>query len=121
MMNGYTIEKMVMAATAGLIQLNSTETIGYWGDERLFDLPVKKQVGDLDYTLIRTPNTEITTQEMKYCENDCLVIYYYIQRELETYERVDKIPLTSTGHVRRELKERISEDWNYKNKVKKNK
>ena len=86
---------------------------------KLFDLPVKKQVGDLDYTLIRTPNTEITTQEMKYCENDCLVIYYYIQRELETYERVDKIPLTSTGHVRRELKERISEDWNYKNKVKK--
>ena len=56
---------------------------------------------------------------MKYCENDCLVIYYYIQRELETYERVDKIPLTSTGHVRRELKERIAEDWNYKNKVKK--
>lgn len=86
---------------------------------KLFDLPVKKQVGDLDYTLIRTPNTEITTQEMKYCENDCLVIYYYIQRELETYERVDKIPLTSTGHVRRELKERISEDWNYKNKIKK--
>lgn len=86
---------------------------------KLFDLPVKKQVGDLDYTLIRTPKTEITTQEMKYCENDCLVIYYYIQRELETYERVDKIPLTSTGHVRRELKERISEDWNYKNKVKK--
>lgn len=86
---------------------------------KLFDLPVKKQVGDLDYTLIRTPNTEITAQEMKYCENDCLVIYYYIQRELETYERVDKIPLTSTGHVRRELKERISEDWNYKNKVKK--
>lgn len=86
---------------------------------KLFNLPVKKQVGDLDYTLVRTPKTEITTQEMKYCENDCLVIYYYIQRELETYERVDKIPLTSTGHVRRELKERISEDWNYKNKVKK--
>ena len=40
-MNGYTIEKMVMAATAGLIQINSTETVGYWGDERLFDLPVK--------------------------------------------------------------------------------
>lgn len=86
---------------------------------KLFNLPVKKQVGDLDYTLVRTPKTEITKQEMKYCENDCLVIYYYIQRELETYERVDKIPLTSTGHVRRELKERISEDWNYKNKVKK--
>lgn len=84
---------------------------------KLFDLSVEKQVGDLDYTLIRTPITKLSEQELKYCENDCLVIYYYIQRELETYERVDKIPLTSTGHVRRELKERVLNDWSYKNKV----
>ena len=52
-----------------------------------------------------------------YCENDCLVIYYYIKRELEKYERVDKIPLTSTGHVRRELKELVLKDYAYKRKV----
>lgn len=86
---------------------------------KIFNLPVEKQVGDLDYSLIRTPTTKLTSQEMKYCENDCLVIYYYIQRELETYERVDKIPLTSTGHVRRELKNKVLNDWNYRNKVKK--
>lgn len=86
---------------------------------KIFMLPVEKKVGDLDYTLIRTPATELTEKELGYCEYDCLVVYEYIKRELETYGRVDKIPITSTGHVRRELKERISKDWDYKNKVKK--
>lgn len=86
---------------------------------KVFMLPVEKKVGDLDYTLLRTPATELTEKELGYCEYDCLVVYEYIKRELETYCRVDKIPITSTGHVRRELKERISKDWDYKNKVKK--
>ena len=30
------------------------------------------------------------------------------------YESVDKLPLTSTGHVRRELKGQTSKDWKYK-------
>ena len=86
---------------------------------KVFMLPVEKKVGDLDYTLMRTPATELTKKELGYCEYDCLVVYEYIKRELETYGRVDKIPITSTGHVRRELKERISEDYDYKRKVKK--
>lgn len=86
---------------------------------KVFMLPVEKKVGDLDYTLMRTPATELTEKELGYCEYDCLVVYEYIKRELETYGRVDKIPITSTGHVRRELKERIEKDWDYKNKVKK--
>lgn len=86
---------------------------------KVFKLPVEKKVGDLDYTLLRTPKTKLTSKELGYCEFDCLVVYHYIKRELETYERVDKIPLTSTGHVRRELKELVSKDWDYKRKVKK--
>lgn len=86
---------------------------------KLYNLPVEKQTGDLDYTLIRTPITNLSESEMNYCQNDCLVIYYYIQKELEIYERVDKIPLTSTGHVRRELKNRVMNDWHYKHKVNK--
>lgn len=85
---------------------------------KIFMLPVEKKVGDLDYTLMRTPATELTEKELGYCEYDCLVVYHYIKRELETYIRVDKIPITSTGHVRRELKELVAEDWDYKRKVK---
>lgn len=86
---------------------------------KLFMLPVEKKVGDLDYSLLRTPITKLTDKELGYCEYDCLVIYHYIKRELETYNRVDKIPITSTGKVRRELKDLVLKDWNYKNKVKK--
>lgn len=63
---------------------------------KLFMLPVEKKVGDLDYTLMRTSITPLTDKELGYCEYDCLVVYHYIKRELETYIRVDKIPITST-------------------------
>ena len=80
----------------------------------IFNLPVEKMVGDLDYTKIRTSLTKLTKKELKYCENDCLVVYYYVRYELEQYETVEKIPLTSTGHVRRELKRLTSKDYGYK-------
>lgn len=82
-----------------------------------YKLPVKKLEGDLDYDIIRNKKTCLTDKELAYCENDCLCVYYYILMELETYKRVDKIPLTYTGHVRRELKSITACDWNYKNKV----
>lgn len=84
---------------------------------RLYKLPVEKKVGDLDYSKLRTSITELTDKEMGYCEYDCLVVYYYIKQELETYERIDKIPLTNTGHVRKELKDAVMEDYSYRNKV----
>ena len=39
--------------------------------------------------------------------------------ELEEYKDIWRIPITSTGHVRRELKERINRNFFYRNKVKK--
>ena len=39
--------------------------------------------------------------------------------ELEEYKDIYKIPLTSTGHVRNELKSRINRNFFYKNKVRK--
>lgn len=85
----------------------------------LYKLPVKKLKGNLDYNKIRTPITKMTNEELAYCENDCLVVYYYILEELKTYERVDKIPITSTGHVRKELRDIVMNDYSYRNKVRK--
>lgn len=86
---------------------------------KLFGLDVNKLVGNLDYTKLRHSNTKLTEKELAYCEYDCLVLYKYIKKELETYENVYNIPFTSTGKVRRELKEKIKNDWDYKNSVKK--
>lgn len=83
----------------------------------LFNLPVEKMVGDLDYSLIRTSQTSLTDEEMKYCENDCLVVYYYILEELKTYEFVNKIPTTSTGKVRKELQALVRTDYKYRRLV----
>lgn len=80
----------------------------------IFNLPVKKQVGALDYDVIRHSETPLTDEELKYCEYDCLVVYEYIKFELETYKRVDKIPMTSTGKVRKELQKLVMRDSKYR-------
>lgn len=84
---------------------------------KLFQLPVEKKVGDLEYNLIRHSLTPLSTKELGYCEYDCLVIYEYIKKELEDYEYIYNIPRTSTGHVRRELKELTYNDLGYRRTV----
>ena len=84
-----------------------------------FKLPIKKLVGNLDYDIIRVPTTKLTDKELAYCENDCLVIYHYIKLELVEYLRVDKIPITSTGKVRRQLQELVYKDIGYRRNIRK--
>lgn len=81
---------------------------------KVFDLPVEKKVGDLDYSKIRNPNTPLTDKELGYCEYDCLVLYHYILKELDVYEDVKHIPTTATGKVRRELQELIRTNFKYR-------
>ena len=83
----------------------------------VYQLPVKKKVGDLDYSLIRTPATPLTDRELGYCEFDCLVTYWYVKTELETYERVDRLPVTSTGKVRKQLQRLVLNNPSYVRKV----
>ena len=84
-----------------------------------FKLPIKKLVGNLDYDIIRVPTTKLNDKELAYCENDCLVIYHYIKLELVEYLRVDKIPITSTGKVRRQLQELVYKDIGYRRNMRK--
>lgn len=85
----------------------------------LYKFEVKKLVGQLDYSKIRHSETKLSKKELEYCENDCLIIYEYIKKELETYETTKNTPLTSTSHVRCELKELIEKNWDYLNKTRK--
>lgn len=83
----------------------------------VYQLPVQKKVGDLDYSKIRTPATPLTDKELGYCEFDCLVTYWYIKTELETYKRVDRLPITSTGKVRKQLQRIVLSNMSYVYKV----
>ena len=81
---------------------------------KLFNLNVQKMVGDLDYSKLRTPATKMTKTELGYCEHDCLVVYEYIKMELLKYKSVNRIPMTSTGKVRKELQSLVMRDYEYR-------
>lgn len=69
------------------------------GDE-LTRYPVKKLVGDLDYSLYRHAETPLTDKELQYCVNDVRVVMSYIQERIEIDGDITKIPYTKTGYVR---------------------
>ena len=65
------------------------------------NLPVKKQVGLLDYNkCIRTPKTELTHDEIKYAIADLGVMYYGLKQYRDKYGYMWQIPLTHTGKMR---------------------
>ena len=68
--------------------------------KNLVNHKIEKLIGDLDYSLIRHTETELTEQELKYCENDILIILAYIDEQINQYKDITKIPMTNTGRVR---------------------
>ena len=86
---------------------------------KTYKLGSQKMVGDLDYDIIRTPKTILTEKELGYCENDCLVVYEYIKLELLEYIQVNRIPITLTGKVRRELQKLAYKNYGYRKKIRK--
>lgn len=90
-------------------------SLATWGEQ----VGLPKMIGDLDYEIIRTPLTPLTEKEMGYCERDCQVVYRGILDYLKRYGHLKDIPLTQTGTVRREVKERTTCDEEYVKKLKK--
>lgn len=87
-------------------------SLAVWAEQR--KLKVKKLVGDLDYTVLRTPKTKLTDTELAYCFNDVLVMYYGLQQYKEKYGHIIDIPFTQTGEVRKEVIERMNVSSEYK-------
>lgn len=87
-------------------------SLAVWAEQR--KLKVKKLVGDLDYTILRTPKTVLTDKELAYCFNDVLVMYYGLQQYKEKYGHIIDIPFTQTGEVRKEVIERMNVSSEYK-------
>lgn len=74
----------------------------------------KKLNGDLDYSLFRTPNTPLTEKEYSYCFSDVYILYEFIKNRLKNdNETFLTLPLTSTGYIRRHIKNKVLLDKNY--------
>ena len=81
---------------------------------QMYSLPIEKMVGDLDYSIRRTSDTELTDKELTYCEHDCLVVYELIKKFKTQYNHVVNIPLTQTGTLRRECQQMYRKNYKYK-------
>lgn len=62
---------------------------------------IKKLMGDLDYSLIRTPLTPLTPEELNYCINDVQIVVGYISELIVRDGGITNIQLTKTGYVRK--------------------
>lgn len=70
-----------------------------------------KQIGDLDYTVLRWPYTPLTGKEIGYCVNDVRGLVEAIMVEMEhDGDNLYTIPLTSTGYVRRDTKKAVRQE-----------
>lgn len=72
-----------------------------------------KKSGDLDYHVVRTPNTPMTNDELSYCFCDVYglgeaIIYRH------TLDSFQSMPYTSTGYVRREMRRACAKDRKYR-------
>ena len=77
-----------------------------------------KAAGDLDYKVIRTADTYLNDTEFGYCISDVVSLYELIERRMiNEDDKLDSIPLTSTGYVRRECRRACKADKHYRDRV----
>ena len=76
---------------------------------------IKKLVGDLDYSKVRTSKTKLFDNEIQYIINDGLIVTYYIDELIERYGSITKLPLTKTGFVRKYCRDKCMYEGSHKN------
>lgn len=71
----------------------------------------QKMVGDIDYTVLRntTDGKNLTTKELKYCENDVLILCEFAEYYFNKYLSNNELIYTETSIVRHSLKRAFKE------------
>ena len=83
-------------------------------DKFLKQYNVENKKLDYDYDKVRYPYTELTAEELAYCVNDVKGLVQGIKEQLRAYgDDLATIPLTSTGYVRRDVKQAMR-NYNHK-------
>lgn len=98
------LRKPIYAITENFIEFRCSYLLSGYSlanlGNQLLKYKVKKLVGDLDYSLMRNSETELTEQEIAYCVNDVRVVMAYIQEKIENEHGLTSLPITKTGYVR---------------------
>lgn len=86
-------------------------SLAKWGEQN----GVNKKVGDLDYTVMRTPKTKnFTKKEMEYFIYDLLVMVQGLKQYKKQYTHIYDIPYTLTGQIRIRVKNLYNNDFAFK-------
>ena len=73
-----------------------------------------RKLADYDYDIPMYPWTELTIEQLRYCQNDVLGLVEAIRAEMQQEgDNLITIPLTSTGYVRRECKKVMKDNLGY--------
>lgn len=81
-----------------------------WAKEQ--NLPPK--LDNYDYDKIRTPKTPLDPFEIAYGERDLVIVYEGVKKFLKEYKLLQKIPLTQTQRIRKEVVSLYANDIRYK-------
>lgn len=75
----------------------------------------QKAVSDLDYSIKRNSKTILTDKENGYCDNDVIILAEFSKRIFDEYIVKEKyIPITSTGILRHDLRNKIKKTYGKK-------
>lgn len=110
-------DRTILYAKYKNIEFRDTLALTSMGLARLqknYGLEVGKLKGDLDYSVMRHSETKassITNKELAYCINDVQVLsdFFYKYIVPEYLKHGERIPLTSTGEVRLDIKKAFNE------------
>ena len=71
---------------------------------------LKKSGVDFDYSKVRYPWTELTESEIEYCQNDVIGLLEAAEKKIsQDGDTLYTVPRTSTGYVRRDAKQALSQ------------
>lgn len=77
--------------------------------ENLHSHKIGKLTEIMDYKKIRTPETKLDDDTLKYSLNDILIVEYFIAEEIQrNNNNIAEIPLTNTGYVRKYIQSNCS-------------
>lgn len=76
-----------------------------------------EKLPDYDYEKIRTPLTPLDPFELEYGQRDIEIVRFGIEKMVKQYGCLQKIPLTQTGRIRREVNNLFNNDMSYRYKM----
>lgn len=93
--------------------IHSNMSLDEWA--RKMNVKHQKKSGDLDYSVVRYPWTELSKKELGYCIHDVLAVVECIHADMDAdHDALCDLPLTNTGYVRRDCKAAMH-SWAYWN------